>query len=89
MLNRASRIAAAATNMKPAAQPRRPSACRPHENDRMAGAMPNEMMSAIESNSTPNSLAVLVMRAIRPSSMSSTTAKPMNGAAVAYSPRMA
>ena len=37
--------------------------------------------------STPKSLAVPVMRAMRPSSMSSTTAKPMNGAAVSKSPR--
>ena len=51
--------------------------------------MPNEMMSASESNSTPKALVVPVMRAIRPSSMSRTTAKPMNGAAVSNSPRIA
>ena len=51
--------------------------------------MPNEMTSASESNSTPNSLAVPVIRAMRPSSMSSTIAKPMNGAAVSNSPRIA
>ena len=51
--------------------------------------MPNEMTSASESNSTPNSLVVPVRRAIRPSSMSRTTAKPMNGAAVSNSPRIA
>jgi hypothetical protein len=53
------------------------------------GAMPNEMMSAMESNSTPNSLVVPVNRAMRPSSMSRITAKPMKGAAVSYSPRIA
>ena len=51
--------------------------------------MPNEITSASESNSTPKSLAVPVSRAIRPSSMSRTIAKPMNGAAVSYSPRIA
>ena len=51
--------------------------------------MPNEMMSASESNSTPNSLVVPVSRAMRPSSMSSTIANPMKGAAVSYSPRIA
>ena len=55
----------------------------------MAGARPNEITSASESNSRPNSLVVPVIRAIRPSSMSSTIAIPMNGAAVANSPRMA
>jgi hypothetical protein len=55
----------------------------------MAGAIPNEMTSASESSSMPKSLAVPVMRAMRPSSMSSTIAKPMNGAAVANSPRIA
>ena len=89
MLNRASRMAAPVTNINPAAHPSRPSVDRPHENDRIAGATPNEMTSAIESSWTPKSLAVPVMRAIRPSSMSSTIAKPMNGAAVSYSPRIA
>ena len=51
--------------------------------------MPNEMMSASESNSTPNALVVPVMRAIRPSRLSMTTAKPMKGAAVSNSPRIA
>jgi hypothetical protein len=46
-------------------------------------------MSAIESNWTPNSLAVPVIRAMRPSSISSTTAMPIRGAAVANSPRIA
>ena len=55
----------------------------------MAGATPNEMMSASESNSTPNGLVVPVMRAMRPSSMSSTIAKPMYGAALSYSPCIA
>jgi len=55
----------------------------------MAGATPNEMMSASESNSTPNALVVPVIRAMRPSSMSTTIANPMNGAAVANSPRIA
>ena len=49
-----------------------PSGWSPQENDRIAGAMPNEMTSASESNCTPNSLAVPVIRAMRPSSMSST-----------------
>jgi hypothetical protein len=88
MLKRARRTAAAATNKKPAAQPSRPSGCSPHENTMIAGATPNEMMSASESNSTPNALVVPVMRAMRPSSMSTMMAKPMNGAAVTNSPRI-
>ena len=56
MLNRASRSAAAATNRNPTAHPRRPSGCSPHENDRIAGAMPNEITSASESSSMPKSL---------------------------------
>ena len=71
------------------AQPRRPSGTRPHWKVSAAGAMPNEMRSASESNSTPNALEEPVMRAMRPSSMSSTMAKPMNGAAVSNWPRMA
>ena len=51
--------------------------------------MPNEIRSASESSCTPKSLVVPVMRAMRPSSMSSTMATPMNGAAVASSPRIA
>src|SRR5687768_11655993 len=51
--------------------------------------MPNEIRSASESSCTPKTLVVPVMRAMRPSSMSSTTAKPMNGAAVAISPFIA
>ena len=51
--------------------------------------MPNEIMSASESNSRPKSDVAPVMRAIRPSSRSSTTATPMNGAAVENSPRIA
>jgi hypothetical protein len=47
------------------------------------------MMSASESNSTPNSLVVPVSLAMRPSSMSRTIAKPMKGAAVSNSPRAA
>ena len=43
MLKRASRSAAAVTNRKPRAQPRRPSGASPHANDRIAGAMPNEI----------------------------------------------
>ena len=82
MLKRASRSAAAVTNRNPTAQPSRPSGSRPHWNASIAGAMPNEMMSASESSCTPNSLVVPVMRAMRPSSMSSTMATPMNGAAV-------
>jgi hypothetical protein len=39
------------------------------------------MTSASESNSRPNADEVPVSRAIRPSSMSSTIATPMNGAA--------
>ena len=82
-------MAAAVRNRKPAAHPRRPSGCSPHENDRIAGAMPNEMTSASESSSTPKALAVPVIRAMRPSSMSSTIAKPMNGAAVSNCPPIA
>ena len=89
MLKRASRIAAAETNTKPAAQPAWPNACRPHAKHRTAGAMPNDTTSASESNSTPNALDVPVMRAMRPSSMSSTMAKPMNSAAARRSPRSA
>ncbi len=88
-LNRASRNAAAATNRNAAVQPSRPSELRPQPKARIAGAMPNDTMSAIESNCTPNSVAVPVIRAMRPSSMSSTTAMPMSGAAVSNSPRMA
>ena len=55
----------------------------------MAGAIPNDTTSASESNCRPKSLAVPVSLAMRPSSMSRTMAKPMNGAAVSYSPRMA
>jgi hypothetical protein len=54
----------------------------------MAGATPNDTTSASESNCRPKSLAVPVIRAMRPSSMSRTIAKPMKGAAVAYSPRI-
>ncbi len=75
--------------MNPAAHPSRPSGCSPQANERIAGAMPNEMTSASESNSTPNALAVPVSRAMRPSSTSRTMAKPMKGAAVWNSPRMA
>ena len=89
MLKRASRIAAAVRNRKPASQPYRPSGWSPQENARIAGAIPNEMTSASESNCTPNSLAEPVIRAMRPSSMSSTMLNPMNGAAVSYSPRIA
>ena len=89
MLKRASRSAAAVTKRNAAAHPRRPSVLRPHANVSTAGAIPNEMMSAIESNCTPNSLAVPVRRAMRPSSMSRMTAMPMNGAAVSNSPRIA
>ena len=42
-----------------------------------AGAMPKVMTSASESISRPKSLTVLVMRAMRPSRPSSTTATPM------------
>ncbi len=71
------------------AHPSRPSGARPHWKVRAAGAMPNEMRSASESNSTPKALDDPVIRAMRPSSMSSTMAKPMNGAAVSNCPRMA
>ena len=54
-----------------------------------AGAMPNDTTSASESNSFPNALVLPVSRAIRPSSMSRTTAIPMKGAAVSSSPRIA
>ena len=75
--------------MKPTAQPRRPSGASPHWNVSAAGAIPNEIRSASESNSTPNALDDPVMRAMRPSSMSSTMATPMKGAAVWNSPRIA
>ena len=75
--------------MNPAAHPRRCSGCSPHRNVSIAGATPNEITSASESNSTPKALAVPVIRAMRPSSMSSTTATPMNGAATSNSPRIA
>ena len=58
-------------------------------NVRTAGAIPNEMTSASESNSTPKGVAVPVILAMRPSSMSSTTATPMSGAATSNSPRIA
>ena len=89
MLKRASRTAAAASQRKAAAQPRRPSGSRPHAKTSVAGATPNETTSASESNSTPKSLVAPVARATRPSSPSRTIANPTNGAAVAYSPRVA
>jgi hypothetical protein len=55
---------------------------------RIAGATPNETTSASESNSSPKALVVPVIRAMRPSSMSSTNAKPMNSAAVDNSCRI-
>ena len=55
----------------------------------MAGARPNEITSASESNSRPNALVVPVSRAIFPSSMSRMIATPINGAAVSNSPRIA
>jgi len=76
-------------NRKPAAHPIWPSGSSPHLNERIAGATPNEITSASESNSTPKALVVPVMRAMRPSSMSRTNAKPMKSAAVASSPRIA
>jgi hypothetical protein len=88
-LNLARRSAAAATNRKPTAHPSRPSGCRPQVNDRIDGAIPNDTTSASESSSMPKSLVEPVIRAMRPSSMSSTIAKPMNGAAIANSPRIA
>jgi hypothetical protein len=51
--------------------------------------MPNETTSASESNSRPNALVVPVSLAIRPSSMSSTMATPMNSAPVSNSPCIA
>ena len=89
MLKRARRTAAAAMNRNPTAHPIRPSGCRPQLKARIAGAMPNEITSASESNSMPKSLVAFAIRATRPSSMSSTMAKPMSGAAVANSPRIA
>ena len=88
-MKRASRIAAAVRNRNPASHPSRPSGWSPHENERIAGAMPNEITSASESNSTPKSLAEPVIRAMRPSRMSSTIANPIKGAAVSNSRRMA
>ena len=49
----------------------------------MAGAKPNDTMSARLSNSLPNSLAVLVSRATRPSSPSSNIAAKIAQAACA------
>ena len=54
----------------------------------MAGATPNDTTSASESNSRPNALVVPVRRAIRPSSMSRTKAKPMKSAAAENSCRI-
>lgn len=88
MLKRASRIAPAVTKMNPAAHPSRPSGVSPQDTVRIAGATPNDTTSASESNSRPKALVLPVSRAIRPSSMSSTTEKAMNGAAVSKSPRM-
>ena len=89
MLKRASRMAAAVTYRKAAAQPSRPSDSRPQLNIRTAGATPNETTSASESNSTPKSLVAPVTRAMRPSSVSRIIAMPTSGAAVAKSPRIA
>ena len=51
--------------------------CTPHTKARIAGAMPKLITSASESISRPKSLMVCVMRAMRPSNPSATTATPM------------
>ncbi len=55
----------------------------------IAGATPKEITSASESNSTPNWLVLPVIRATRPSSISTMTASPMSGAAFSRSPSIA
>ena len=56
MLNRARRMAAADTKMKPVAHPSLSKGTSPHLNASRAGATPNEITSASESNWSPNSL---------------------------------
>ena len=53
----------------------------PQAKARMLGATPKVMTSARESSSLPKSLAVLVMRAMRPSRASKGMARPMARAA--------
>jgi hypothetical protein len=57
------------------------SSLKPHIQASSAGATPNVITSANESSSFPNSLSVCVMRAIRPSIPSKSTANPIAFAA--------
>ena len=66
-LNRAKRTPAHRQYTKAAAQPKPPSVYRQNLYITRAGATPKAVMSAIESNCTPNSLCVCVRRATRPS----------------------
>src|SRR6266446_7523559 len=87
-LNRAKRQAQAIKNARQQSQPRRPTQGTwlatlrtPHAYAKIAGATPKLTTSASESNCTPNSVLVPVMRAMRPSSESKTMAMPMAFAA--------
>src|SRR6185312_496550 len=95
MLKRASRLAPAIKNRKLAIAPNCTSLLttsvevnkvesrrKPHIQASRAGATPKVMTSASESSSRPKSLLVWVMRAMRPSSPSNRTAKPMALAAL-------
>ena len=93
MLKRAKRLAPAIRNRKLAMAPNCKSllynspkfvgSCRnPHIHASNAGATPKVMTSASESNSLPKSLLVPVIRAMRPSRPSNSTAKPMALAAL-------
>src|SRR5947207_4193691 len=88
MLKRANRLAPAIRKRKLATapscsnfvriSPRSCGNCRnPHIQASMAGATPKVITSASESNSRPKSLLVCVMRAMRPSRPSNSTANPI------------
>ena len=77
VLNRASRIAAQATQRKHTSHPSQSNWSRPRENRvkaTSAGARPKLTRSESESYCTPNSLCVPVSRATRPSMPSSSAA---------------
>ena len=76
-LKRASRSAAQAQYTKAAIQPQRPRPLSDHSYAMSAGAAPKDTMSDNESICSPNALCVLVMRATRPSRLSSTAAMKM------------
>src|SRR5581483_11333095 len=94
ILNLARRLAPAIINRKLAIAPswtilamivsseKNRSIRKPHIQPSSAGATPNVITSASESSSRPKSLAVPVIRAIRPSKPSNSTANPIALAAL-------